>query len=174
MGEFAAPTPAPRRVHDNAWRIGHHPVWIRRPYNHEIYAISHFRICSWCGCIHPLDLIGLLAEGSTIESATKPGKYWLVTPNPVAGDLVRMGSVPGRVFDRRHEPRDLRHKLSAPKKRGLMFEPSASERLSGHFDRPALEVAPKVIRWPFYAVHTTEWQWSEIWAAASIPPLQTV
>lgn len=168
MGEFRASTPMPGRVHSRAPLVGHHPVWLHRPYRNEIYAIAHFRICSWCGSIHPADLIDLLlAGGSTFESAPKPGKFWLRTPNPVAGDLVRMGSLPGRVFDRRHEPRDLRHKLSEPKKRGLMFEPSVTERLTGHFDRPALEIAPSMIVWPFYAEHTTDRQWPEIWAAAA-------
>jgi hypothetical protein len=169
MAEFPATTPSPARVHERARHlIGHHPSWIWRPYRGEIYSISHFRVCSYCACIHPGDLIALLQEGqSTFESTSKVGKYLIRTPNPVSGDLVRMGTMQGRIFERAHEPSDLRRKLSAPTKRGLVFEPTAAERLAGHFERPAFEVAPAMIVWPFYAEHTTDQQWPEIWAAAA-------
>jgi hypothetical protein len=168
MAECPAFTTPPARVHKRARAlVGHHPAWVCRSYSGEIYAISHFRICSWCGCIHPGDLIDLLRRGqSSLASAAKPGKFWLTTPNPVAGDLVRMGSMPGRIFERNHEPADIRHRLSDQPKRGLMFRPTVGERLSGHFERPALEIAPATIAWPFYAEHTTDRQWPEIWDAA--------
>jgi hypothetical protein len=169
MAEFPPSTPSPARVHERARAlVGHHPVWTSRPYAGGLYAIAHFRICSWCGCIHAGDLIDLLLAGrSSFESTAKPGKFLVRTPNPIAGDLVRMGSIPGRIFERGHEPVDLRQRLIAPAKRRLMFRPSTAERLSGHFDRPALEIAPTMIVWPFYAEHTNDRQWPEIWAAAS-------
>jgi hypothetical protein len=169
MAEFPAPTPSPARVHGHAHGlVGHHPCWLRRPYWGGIYSTEHFRTCSYCACIHPGDMIEMLERGgSRFESAVKPGKFLFTTPNPVAGDLVRMGSAQGSVFARGHEPTDVRHKLRDPPKRGLAFVPTAQERLSGHFDRPALEVAPTMIVWPFYAEHTNDRQWPEIWAAAS-------
>jgi hypothetical protein len=169
MAEFPAPTPSPARVHELARAlVGLHPAWLYRRYDSGIYSISHFRICSWCGCIHPYDLIALLDEGrSTFESSTKPGKFLLRTPNPVAGDLVHMGSISGRVFERNHEPSQLRQRLTCPTKRGLVFKPTTAERLTGHFERHALEPAPAMIIWPFYAAHTNDRQWPEIWAAAT-------
>lgn len=169
MAEFPAPSPSPARVHERArYMVGHHSRWIYRPYNGEIYSIAHFRICSWCVCIHPGDLIDLLNAGrSTFRETAKPGKFILTTPNPVAGKLVRMGSMPGPIFERGREPRDLSHKLTDPTKRGLAFNPTKAERLVGHFERPALDTAPAMIAWPFYAEHTTDRQWPEIWAAAS-------
>lgn len=169
MPEFRAVSPSPARVHEQARALtGHHPCWVRRPYCGGLYSIEHFRACSYCGCINPGDMIELLeAGGSSFESATKNGKFILLTPNPIAGDLVHMGSVSGPVFNRDHGPINLRDKLRDPTRRGLVFSPTVAERLAGHFERPALEPAPAMIPWPFYAEHTTDRQWPEIWAAAS-------
>jgi hypothetical protein len=168
MREFPAASLSPSRVHDRARALsGHHPCWIRRPYAGGIYSIAHFRICSYCECAHPGDAIDLLLAGeSRLEDSPKPSKHYLITPNPIAGDLVAMGSSPGAVFDRAHWPADLRHRLKDPARPGLAFRPSIGERLAGHFERPALEQAPAWIQWPLYSEHISQSQWPEIWAAA--------
>lgn len=167
MAEFPAYSPSPARVHDRARALsGHHPCWLRRPYSGGPYSIFHFRVCSWCGCIHPADMIQLLRAGGRIEESSKPGKLYLITPNPIAGDLIPMGSIPGRCFDGSCQYLPPWRRLDAPPRAGLKFEPDISERLAGHFERPALEAAPAEIHWPFYSEHTTDRQWPEIWEAA--------
>lgn len=166
MAEFPAFTRSPGRVHELArMRTGHHPAWIRRPYKGGVYSIEHFRICSYCGCIHPGDMIELLlAGGSGFESSFKPGKFLFTTPNPVAGELVRMGTLPVPVFNWVHQPGTLLIRL---KEEASERDATVAERLIGHIEKPVFEPAPDLIRWPFYAEHTTDHQWPEIWAAAS-------
>jgi hypothetical protein len=169
MAEFQAFSPSPARVHDRARAlIGHHPCWLRRAYCGGPYSIFHFRTCSYCCCAHPADLIDLLCAGGRLEESSKPGKFYLITPNPIAGDLVPIGSIPGRVFDGSCQYLPPGRRLAAPARAGLDFRPDNSERLAGHFERPTLEPAPAEIRWPFYSEHTTERQWADIWAAAKI------
>lgn len=172
MGEFRAFTPSPARIHDRARAlIGHHPAWLRRPFTGGLFSTEHFRICSYCRCIHPGDMIELLEQGgSTFASSDKPGRFLFTTPNPIAGDLVRMGSVQGPVFSRNDPPFTLRERLRWPVRAELEAAPEIAERLTGHFERPHHEPAPAMIRWFFYAEHTTDQQWPEIWAAASRGP----
>jgi hypothetical protein len=169
MPEFPAITPSPARVHERARALtGLSPCWIRQQYAGGLYAVSHFRICSYCRCIHPADLIELLEAGaSRLEITAKAEKFLFVTPNPVAGDLVHMGSIPGRVFAKDREPADLVSALLLAADPQLTFAPTIGERLAGHFERPALEPAPAMIPWPFFIEHTTERQWPEIEAAAA-------
>lgn len=165
MAEFPVLTLAPARVHERARALtGHHPAWIRRPYHGGIYSLEHFRVCSWCGCINPSDMIELLRAGdSRLEATAKDGKFLLFTPNPIAGELVRMGSIPIAVFNWEHPPSNLIARLRAE---ASEREASAAERLVGHIERPLYELAPLMIRQPFYDEHTTDRQWAEIWAAA--------
>lgn len=160
-----AASPTPARVHaDASALIGHRACWLRPRYSGGIWRRDHFRICSFCGSIHPRDLLNLLAAGgSELEPGGKPGKWILISPNPIAGHLGRMGSMPGRIFDQ--PPRNLRERLIS-KARPLEFSPSMQERLSGHFDRPSLEIAPEMIAQPFFENHASEPQWAEIRAAA--------
>lgn len=168
MALFPAPTPSPTHVHDRVWQLtGHRAFWLRRTYSGGIYSTAHFRVCSYCGSIHPGDLIRLLYAGGRLESTAKPDKFLLFTPNPVAGQQVRMGSVPGRVFSKARWPQNLVHQLYSETDGALEFKPSISERLCGHFEHAAFEPAPALIKWPFYSQHTDELQWPDIWAAAS-------
>lgn len=159
-------SPAPARVHDRGFeRTGHRPTWLRRPYVGGLYSTEHYRTCSWCGCIHPGDMIELLwMRRSKLERTAKEGKHLFLTPNPIAGELVRMGSMPGPVFA--FEPTCLSERLLAPARRDLEIAPDLVERLAGHFERPCLEPAPALIRQPFYSEHTTAPQWAMIEAAA--------
>jgi hypothetical protein len=166
MAEFPAPILSPARVHDRARQYtGHYPCWIRRPYQGGFFSIEHFRICSYCECIHPGDAIELLEAGAWLEEGNRPRKYLLQTPNPIAGDLVRMGSIPGPIFSGSIEFFPPGRRLRAPARDGLLFEPSAAERMAGHFERPALEQAPALISWPLFSDHVSDRQWPEIWAA---------
>jgi hypothetical protein len=161
------PPLSPQGVHTRACQlIGHRAYWHREPYRGGAYSTEHFRTCSYCGCINPGDLMQLLREGGRLESTAKPGKFYLITRNPVAGELVRFGSVSGAVFAKGKWPQDLRHRLYGDVNAQLPFQPTISERLSGHFERPALDSAPALIHWPFYAEHTNHEQWPDIWAAA--------
>lgn len=156
---------SPARVHERSRQLcGHHPCWIRRAYAGGIYSIEHYRTCSYCRCIHPTDLVELLYLGGSRLILVAPGKAILETPNPIAGDLVTMGSMPGAVFAKDHEPADLMSRIYLAAKPG--FEPTISERLAEHYERPCQEPAPALIAQPFYAEHTTPTQWAAIEAAA--------
>lgn len=142
---------------------GHYPAWIRLEHRGGIYSRSHYRVCSYCTCIHPADLIELLEAGESRLIRARPGKHLLLTPNPIAGDLVIMGSTPGAVFAER-KGADLVSRLWREAREGV--HPTISERLQEHFDRPCHEPAPSFIQQPFYAEHTTDSQWAAIEAAA--------
>jgi hypothetical protein len=173
--EFRTPSPSPAKVHEHARRlIKHHPCWLKRPYKSGLFYIEHFRTCSYCLCIHPLDMIELLeAGGSRLEASGKVGKLYFVTPNPIAGELVRMGSVAGPIFSGTTTYFPSHRRVTAPT-RDLDFEPTPSERLSGHFERSLFEPAPEYVRWPFYSEHTCERQWPEIAEAAATGGQQCV
>jgi hypothetical protein len=167
MPEFPPFAPSPARVHENARaHTGHHPHWEQREYRGGLFRTDHFRTCSYCGCIHPADLAELLEAGqSWLEECGKPEKRLLMTPNPVAGELVSMGSSPGPVFRRDVWPMTLKDKLLAPAAPDLC--PSMGERLAGHFERPLLEPAPRMIPQPIFQDHMTERFWGEILVASA-------
>jgi hypothetical protein len=167
MPEFPPFAPSPARVHENARAYtGHHPHWHRREYRGGLYRTDHFRTCSYCGSIHPSDLADLLEAGeSWLEDGGKPEKRLLMTPNPIAGDLVCFGSCPGPVFSRGNWPLTLQEKLMAPAAQDLC--PSIGERLAGHFERQLYEPAPSLIPQPIFHDHTTDRQWGEILIAAA-------
>jgi hypothetical protein len=168
MPEFpvvvAAPNPA--RVHGNARLLtGHHPHWERRQYLGGIFRTDHFRTCSFCGSIHPADLVELLvAGGSWLEAAGKPNKRLLLTPNPIAGQLVCIGSISGPVFSRGEEPLTLGDKLKAPAAQDLC--PTIAERLAGHYERPLYEAAPSIIPQPIFHDHSPGALWEQIQTAS--------
>lgn len=61
----------------------------------EPYAYP-YRTCSFCGCIHPEDLLKVLAEGATLHGSDWkygwPHKFYVEgIPNPNAGRQVRIG-----------------------------------------------------------------------------------
>jgi hypothetical protein len=74
------------------------------------------------------------------ESAAKPHKRILITPNPIAGRSVQIGSTPGPVFDRGRWPQTLRDRLKDPAAQPQ--HPSIGERLACHFEHPSFEPAP--------------------------------
>jgi hypothetical protein len=169
--EFRIPTPAPAKVHDRARALlGHYPCWIHRKVPVGGCSVAHFRTCSYCLCIHPGDMIDLLLAGSSaLEETGKPGKLCFVTPNPIRGELVRIGSHSGPIFAGEVVYFPPARRLAADPRRDLSFEPTTAERLAGHYEQPVYEVAPDLIRWAFYAEHTNERQMAEIAVAAAKP-----
>lgn len=169
MAEF--PAFSPLHVHEHAMGIGTRvkPCWQRAHYKGGRWWTEHFRTCSYCGSIHPADLIEILEteDEAQLVSTSKEGKFLLITPNPIAGQLVEMGSFPGRVFAASNWPQDLKQRLYFDSRGDLPFEPTIGERLQGHFERALYEPAPAMIQWPFYLDHTSERHWPEIWAAAN-------
>lgn len=70
----------------------------RDPQPDEEPAGRPFRTCSYCGSIHPEDLLRFLAAGATIEVADMkfgwPHKFYVNgVPNPHAGKQVQVGTV---------------------------------------------------------------------------------
>lgn len=167
MPEFPS-SPSPARVHGNARAYtGHHPHWTRREYQGGLWRTDHFRTCSYCGSIHPEDLLDLLeAGGSWLEEVRgKPEKRILLTPNPVAGELVCIGSWPAPAFARDAKPRTLRERMLAPAAKGL--NPSIGERLAGHLERSVFEPAPSHVPQPIFHEHLHERLWQWVQAASS-------
>lgn len=63
---------------------------------HGPYAYP-YRTCSYCGSIHPEDLIGFLEKGNArLDRADMkygwPHKFYCAVPNPIAGQTVKIGS----------------------------------------------------------------------------------
>lgn len=160
-------TPSPARVHPNARAlIGHHPHWQKRDYSGGLYSKAHFLTCSYCGSIHPRDLFNLLrVGGSRLEECSKAEKRILITPNPIAGESVRMGSTPAPAFDRDHWPRSLRDRLRDPAAHHC--HPTIGERLACHIERPDFEPAPPFIAQSFFLEHASADQWAAIEALAA-------
>lgn len=75
------------------------PVWREPQLQREPYG-EFFRSCSYCGSIHPEDLITLLAGGATMHGADWkygwPHKFYVTNiPNPHAGKTVEIGGKAG-------------------------------------------------------------------------------
>jgi hypothetical protein len=167
MADYFTALLSPNRIHERACQLtGHRAYWHRTAYRGGLYSTEHFRTCSFCGSIHPGDLLELLNNGGRLVSSDRPDKFYVFTPNPVAGELVQMGSLPGPVFEKEHWPQRLAHRLYGQLREGLPFEPSINERLSGHFERAVLIPAPAEIKWPLYSAHVNDRQWPAIWAAS--------
>jgi hypothetical protein len=159
------PARSPARVHTRALMTSRlTAAWIRLTYRGGLYLRDHYRTCSWCGCIHPFDLIELLDAGKSRLRHIRPGKIVLLTPNPIAGELVAMGSVPGPVFPKDRQPADLSSKFLLASIPGV--NPTRTELLNEHYDRPCHVPAPDLIEQPLYAEHTTDSQWAAIEAVA--------
>jgi hypothetical protein len=61
------------------------------PYDYQ------YRTCSFCGSIHPEDLLNALEAGASVEEADRkygyPHKFYIDLPNSIAGQEVEVGSV---------------------------------------------------------------------------------
>ena len=143
------------------------PKWEARPRTEDDpYDRSGYRQCSYCGSIHPEDMIRLLRDGGAkLEGSTKSYKRYLIVPNPIAGRDVKMGSSSGPVYAARFVGDD-------PKKPS-QYAPSDltdEERKAGRYSRDIRGPAPNTIQQKFYMEHTTEAQWQEVVKAARGEP----
>lgn len=80
-------------LREMSWRAGR---------NNESYGgVEPWRTCSYCGSMHPLDLLGFMLRGeiSNLGDADWkygwPHKFYLDVPNPHAGKLASSGSFGG-------------------------------------------------------------------------------
>lgn len=84
--------------HDRARRFGPEPVVWRAPRVDKEYGIREpFRRCSYCGSIHPEDLIRLLGEGAELHGADWkygwPHKFYIEgIPNKTTELVAKVGS----------------------------------------------------------------------------------
>jgi hypothetical protein len=120
------------------WR---EPQLQREPYGEP------FRSCSYCGSIHPEDLIKLIEAGATMHGADWkygwPHKFYVEKiPNPHAGKVVEMGSSSGPSIT----------KDTA----GAVFAPTchhADCKEHGYWKLPRMEPAPATTTAKFYNAH---------------------
>lgn len=145
MQEFAALTV--QLAHKCEWRV---QAYDGGPYKHT------FRTCSYCGGMHPADLIDLLDHEEDVDVApTTKGHKWYVkgVPNPIYGRSCRSGSRSGPVFERGRGQtllQRLRDPSIMPRELGRA---SILERLRGHYERPMYSAAPKHCFAKFYTYH---------------------
>lgn len=162
---MASKTLDPVEVHKGERMFGGHaPAWASRPYDGGPYDHSHYRQCTYCGSIHPEDMISLLRLGeSQIVSTTKGYKRYLVTPNPIAGqEGVNCGSRSGPVYQHQLVGDDSERRLNEYAPKDLTEE----ELALGHYKRVTLGKAPSTIQQKFYLNHTHTDQWQDIVDAA--------
>lgn len=155
--------PAPIDVHAGSLRyLGLEVEWRRHRYDGGPYSQMHYRVCSYCGSIHPGDMADLLREGrSRLEGTTKAYKRYFMTPNPIAGKTVRVGSRSGPVFTR-DAPRGLVARLLSDCVVELKPPVTLLERFRMRYDRPTMGTAPAEIQQKFYMEHATPELWEEI------------
>lgn len=136
------------------------PYTWRKPYTSAPYGYA-FRTCNHCGGIHPEDAIRLIAEGCKVEGTTKGYKRYLHVPNPLAGKVVRSGSMSGSLFS----AKKLRwwQRLTAPAT-ALPYNagaPTIMERLRGRYNRELRGPAPSHTHAKIYFWHFDEGQINE-------------
>ncbi len=144
------------------------PHWQRRGWDGGPYSQEHYRVCSYCGSMHPEDLRNLIAGGSTtIQGTTKAYKRYIMTPNPIAGREVRIGSRSGPIVHVGGEPQGAVARLLAPIDRERSGVPEGHrigllQRLRGTWEHDMLGTAPRMIQQKFYMEHVTREEWDEI------------
>lgn len=71
------------------------------PVHKDGYQGYIYRSCSYCGCIHPEDLLKAIADGAILEGADWkygwPHKFYIRNvPNPIAGQQIKVGASDGK------------------------------------------------------------------------------
>lgn len=146
--------PCPMQAHGPlSVQQDHRCSWRVQPYDGGPYRHT-FRTCSYCGGMHPEDLIRLIEQGADVSGTTKGHKFYVErVPNPIAGQRCRSGSRSGPVFDRGHGQRlanRLRDPSIMPRELGRA---TIMERLRGHYERPTYSPAPQHCFAKFYTYH---------------------
>jgi len=163
------PCPSQRNA-TMAVQLEHKCRWEVRPYDGGPYR-NTFRTCSYCGSMHPEDLISFVREGrARLEGTTKNYKFYVRVPNPIAGQTCRIGSSSGRVFPVRATPKGVIARLLAehdmPERLG---RPTMLERIRNHYSRPTMGDAPDMVHAKFYTWHLSEDQRLELLALIRAP-----
>jgi hypothetical protein len=124
------------------WR---EPQLQRKPYGEP------FRSCSYCGSIHPEDLIALLKAGATMHGADWkygwPHKFYVEgIPNPHAGKIVEMGSSSGG---------DIGEETPGAQWKSTCGHTDCKKRTRdhGYWQVPHMASAPKTTPAKFYNAH---------------------
>lgn len=111
----------------------------REPYSH------FYRCCSFCGSLHPHDLLEVIKKHEvTLESADWkygwPHKFYVNgIPNANAGRKVQCGSRSGPAFDDNGEPN--------------LPDLTIIEKMRGRYDRKIIDDAPATCHAKFYNLH---------------------
>lgn len=137
-------TMAVQRLHKSHWKVR---PYDGGPYHHKL------RQCSYCGGLHPDDLIAAVEAGAKIEGTDKGYKLYARVPNLVAGKWVRTGSSSGPTF--RRAPTTLRERLVGPT---MVTDPTLQERISGRFDRSLYDLGSPEAHVKVYLWHFTDAQ----------------
>lgn len=123
------------------------PRWETR--EREPY-IDGFRHCSYCGSLHPEDLITALKAGATMHGSDWkygwPHKFYVTVPNTIAGKVVGMGGSSGGSI--------------GPDTPGAVWESTCAHadcgertRAHGYWTVPFMEPAPATCQSKFYNTH---------------------
>lgn len=123
-----------------------HGAW-REPQLQREPCGEPFRSCSYCGSIHPEDLIKLLKAGATLHGADWkygwPHKFYVEgIPNPQAGKQVNVGGVVGP---------DITSTTPGAVFRSTCGHQGCKEH--GYWQKPFIELAPLTTRAKFYNEH---------------------
>jgi|ERR1700687_324385 len=109
------------------------PTWETR--EGEPY-IDGFRHCSYCGSLHPEDLIAALKAGATMHGSDWkygwPHKFYVTVPNHIAGKVVEMGGESGP---------------------NITEDTPGAVKRDGYWHKPFMEPAPATCQSKFYNTH---------------------
>jgi hypothetical protein len=129
------------------------PVWREPQLQREPYG-EPFRSCSYCGSVHPEDLLAFLTAGATLHGADWkygwPHKFYVEgIPNPHAGKLVEIGGKMGP---------DVIEKTPGAVWKNTCGHADCQKRTRdhGYWFLPMIASAPKTTQAKFYNTHLND------------------
>lgn len=147
----------------------HQSRWEVRPYDGGPYDHG-LRTCSYCGSLHPDDVIALVRSGRPLEGTSKRYKAYISPPNLVAGKRVRTGSESGPVFGRIKPTTRVQRILGPHDMPARLGQPTLMERLIGRYDRKIFGVGTATAFGKVYFWHFTDAELAELRSAATTAP----
>lgn len=126
------------------------PTWEAR--EREPY-VTGFRHCSYCGSLHPEDLITAIEAGAVLGGADWkygwPHKFYVTVPNKIAGKVVEMGGTSGP---------NINGDTPGAVWKSTCGHSDCTERSSGHgyWKLPSMEPAPATCHVKFYNEHLSD------------------
>lgn len=142
----------------------HQCRWQVRPYDGGPY-MHTFRTCSYCGSIHPDELIEHVRLGTgQLHGTTQNNKVYLDIPNPVAGQRVRVGGECGPVFSPDAPSGVIARLLAEHSMPDRLGRPTLRERIRGRYSRAIMGEAPTLVRAKLRTWHLSEDQRLELQA----------